>query len=147
MDLIPIKPDENLESFLGSVSRFPFSFVRVNNPGDHENENIVLKAEEDIQSLYEYMLVYAVEDMTTDLPDYSKCRLLTFDDLELEKGSFLQVYTRPGSDTTAISFDTIDLYKIIFWGLPEPIWHIPHSSIEIIRRGDSYSVGFEFPEP
>ena len=111
MDLIPIKPDENLESFLGSVSRFPFSFVRVNNPGDH------------------------------------KCRLLTFDDLELEKGSFLQVYTRPGSDTTAISFDTSDLYKIMYWGLPEPIWHVLHSSIEIIKRGDSYSIGFDCPEP
>ena len=65
MDIIPIKPDKNLESLLGSLSRFPFSFVKVNNPGNHENENIVLKAEEDIQSLYEYMLVYAVEDMTT----------------------------------------------------------------------------------
>lgn len=147
MDFIPIEPDDNLESFFDSVARFPFSLVRVNNPGDHENENIVLKAEEDIHSLYEYMLVYTVEDISTGLPDYSKCRLLTFDDLELEKGSYLQIYTRPGSDTTAISFDTSDLYKIMYWGLPEPIWHIPHSSIEIITRGDSYSVGPTSPQP
>lgn len=147
MDFIPIEPDDDLGSILESACRFPLRFVSVNNPGDYENESIVLKADEDISSLSDYIFTYMVEDATIGIPDYSKCRLLTFDDLDLQKGSFLQIFTRPGEDTTAINYDTSNLHKILYWGLPEPIWDKPHSSLEIIERRDSYSVGFSSPEP
>lgn len=140
MEFIPIEPDENLASFLDSAQQFPFVFVEINNPGDYENENIVFKANEDIDSLNDYIVLYVVENTTTGLPDYSKCRILTFDDVQLQKGDLLQIYTSSGNDTTAIGFETLDLYKVMFWGLPEPIWNNPHSSIEIIQRGDSYNV-------
>lgn len=38
---------------------FPFTFVGINNPGDYENENIVFRANQEISSLYEYILVYS----------------------------------------------------------------------------------------
>ncbi|MEZ3549733.1 MAG: hypothetical protein K1W02_03230 [Muribaculaceae bacterium] len=144
MEFIPLEPDENLEDLFNSVTRFPFTLEAFNCPGDFENENLVLKATENISSLYDYILTYIVEDMTTGLPDYAKCRFLTFDDIELEKGDFLQIYTRAGEDTTAIGFDTSKIYKVVYWGLPRPIWNVPHSSFELIKRGDSYSTGPSF---
>lgn len=141
MDLIPIEPDENLEPLFNALTKFPFKFVKVNAPGDYEKENIVLRAEDDIDSLYGYMAMYIVEDMSTGIPDYSKSRFLTFDDMELQKGSTLQIFTRKGEDSTSIGFDTAALHHTVYWGLPEPIWHVPHTSIEIMKRGDSYNVG------
>lgn len=141
MDFIPIEPSDDLNEMMDSLMQFPFSFVLVNNPGDYENENIVLVANEDIESLYDFIFTYQVEDTETGLPDYSKCRLLTFDDLELEKGSYLQIFTRKGHDTKAIEFETSALHEVVYWGLPEPIWHVPHSYFEMLRRGESYSAG------
>ena len=97
MEFIPIEPDENLASFLNSAQQFPFVFVEINNPGDYENENIVFKANEDIDSLNDYLVLYIVEDTATGIPDYSKCRVLTFDDIELQKGDLLQIYTCSGN--------------------------------------------------
>ena len=139
MDFIPIEPDENLESILDSVGSFPFTLVEINHPGDYDNENVVLRADEDIDSLCDYIFTYSIEDTATGIPDYDKCRFLTFDDIALQKGDLLQIYTRRGEDTTAIGFDTGDLYKVMYWGLSAPIWHRPHSSFEIIEIGDSYS--------
>ena len=147
MDFIPIEPDENLESILDSVGSFPFSLVDINQPGDYENENVVLRANEDIDSLSDYIFTYSIEDTATGIPDYDKCRFLTFDDIALQKGDLLQIYTRRGKDTTAIGFDTGDLYKVMYWGLSAPIWHCPHSSFEIIERGDSYSAGLSQSGP
>lgn len=120
---------------------FPFSFVEINNPGDYENESITFRAEEDIDSLYDYILIYSVEDTETGLPDYSKCRILTFDDIELQKGSLLEIYTRKGEDSSTIEFETAALNQILYWGLPSPIWNVPYSSFELIRRGESLAGG------
>ncbi|MBD5585854.1 MAG: hypothetical protein HDQ88_12290 [Clostridia bacterium] len=120
---------------------FPFSFEGVNNPGDYESESITFRAEEDIDTLYDYLLIYSVEDPETGLPDYSKCRILTFDDIELQKGSLLEIYTRKGEDSSTIEFETAALNQILYWGLPSPIWNIPYSSFELSRRGDSIAGG------
>ena len=66
----------------------------------------MLKTNEDIDSLSDYIFTYSIEDTATGLPDYDKCRFLTFDDIALQKGDLLQIYTRRGEDTTAIGFDT-----------------------------------------
>ena len=121
--------------------------VAINHPGDYENENVVLRADEDIDSLSDYIFTYSIEDTATGIPNYDKCRFLTFDDIALHKGDFLQIYTRCGKDTAAIGFDTGDLYKVMYWGLSAPIWHCPHSSFEIIERGDSYSAGLSQSDP
>ncbi len=142
MNLIPIEPSDALNSLIESMGGFPLSFERINHPGDYENENIVLIANEDIESLYDFIFVYSVEDTETGLPIYNKCRLLTFDCIELQKGDRIQIYTRGGEDKTTIDADATAFYNIVYWGLTEPIWHIPHSSFEIIKRGDSYSSGF-----
>lgn len=141
MDFIPLEP-EDAQALLGAFNNFPFSFVEINNPGDYENENIVFKANKKISSLYDYILVYSIEDTETGLPEYSKCRLLTFDsNIELKKGSLIQIYTRKGEDSSSIDFETSTLTTILYWGLPEPIWHIPHSFYELINRRDSIEGG------
>lgn len=115
--------------------------MEINHPRDYDNENVVLKPNEDIDTLSDYIFTYSIEDTATGIPDYDKCRSLTFYDISLEKGDLLQIYTRRGNDTTTIGLDTGDLYKVMYWGLSAPIWHSPHSSFEIIERGDSYSAG------
>lgn len=97
---------DNLELFMESAIRVPFRFVGVNHPRNYEDENFVFTADEDIEFLSDYIFAYMVEDTTTSIPDYSKSSLLTFDNIALQKGNLLQIYSRLGDDTTAISFDT-----------------------------------------
>ncbi len=59
----------------------------------------------------------------------------------MKKGSLLQIYTRKGKDSSTIDFETSTLTTILYWGLPEAIWHIPHSSYELINRRDSIGGG------
>ena len=66
--------------------------------------------------------------------DYTKTRLLTFDDIELQKGSLLQIFTRKGEDESAIDFNTAVLYQKLYWGFSDLVWSIPHSSYELMRR-------------
>lgn len=141
MDFIPLEPSDDLRSFLESATSFPLKFVAINNPGDYENENIVFQATEKISGLDEYILVYWIENEETGLPDYARSRLLTFDCIELKKGATMQVFTRPGADVAAIGFDTGKLNQVMYWGLPAPIWHVAHSSYELIRRTDSIGGG------
>lgn len=141
MDFIPLEPNEELGEFLESIGKFPFSLVKINHAGDYKNENIVFIANEDIESLYDFMLVYSIEDTETGLPIYSQCRILTFDSLELPKGSYLKIFTCGGQDTTTITFDTASIQEVVYWNLPEPIWDKPHSSFELIKRGESYGGG------
>ncbi len=141
MDFIPLDP-EDAQTLLNAFGDFPFYFVAINNPGAYENENIVFKANKNISSLYDYILVYSIEDTETGLPEYAKCRILTFDsNIELKKGSLLQIYTRKGEDSSTIDFETNTLHQILYWGLPKAIWHIPHSSYELIQRRDSIGGG------
>lgn len=141
MDFIPLDP-EDAQSLLKAFNDFPFSFVEINNPGDYENENIVFKANKKISSLYDYILVYSIEDIETGLPEYSQCRLLTFDsNIELKKGSLLKIYTRKGEDSANIDFESNTLTTVLYWGLPDSIWHIPHSSYELVKRRDSIGGG------
>lgn len=118
---------------------FPLSLEKIDHPGDYQKESITFIANEDIESLYDFMLVYSIEDTETGLPVYDKCRLLTFDEIELQKGDRLQVFTRPGDDTTTTDSNLSSFCNIVYWGLSAPIWHVPHASFELIRRGDSYS--------
>ena len=142
MDFIPLDPeDENAASFLNSVGKFPFSFVGINHPGDYENESITFRAEENIDSLYDFILVYSVENTETGFPDYDKTRILTFDEIELQKGSLLEIFTSNGEDSSSIAFETASLNQTLHWGLSAPIWHILHSSYELIRRTDSIGGG------
>ena len=81
MEIVPIEPDDELRKMVNSINEFPLKFVSINNPGDYENENIVFVAQEDISSLYDFILAYEVEDQETGIPDYEKCRFLTFSDI------------------------------------------------------------------
>lgn len=139
MDLIPIEPTGDFKDFLASAFSFPLKLKTINSAGDYEKENIVFEATEDIESLYDFILFFTVEDDETGLPVYDKCRLLTFDEIELQKGDLLQIYTRKGDDKTTLDTDAIAFCNVIYWGLSEPIWHTPHSSFEIMKRSESYS--------
>lgn len=139
MDFIPIEPTDDLHSLIDSASNFPLSLENVYYPGDYERESIEFIANEDIESLNDYMLVYSVENQETGLPIYSKCRLLTFDEIELPKGDRLKIYTRCGEDSTTMDVERSAFCNLIYWGLPDAIWHIPHSSFELIKLSDSYS--------
>ena len=141
MDIIPIDPESELNDIFKSIHSFPFSLKEIKNPGDYENESIVFIATEDIESLDEYILVYSVENPETGIPDYSKCRLLTFDTIELQKDSLLEICTRPGEDKTSIGFETSSLNYTTHWGLPAAIWNVPLVSFELIKRRESYSGG------
>ena len=141
MDIIPIVPSDALDDMLHKATDFPISFVRINNQGDYDNENIVFIATEGIESLYDFILFYCVEDSNTGLPIYAVCRFLTFDDIELQKGDLLQVYTRHGEDKTTLDDTTGKFCNVVYCGLPKAIWHAPHSSFEIMKRGHSYSAG------
>ena len=140
MDVIPLDLTEgDISSLINSAMSFPFKYVGINNPGDYENECIIFEVTEDDIALYEYILINSVEDAETGLPVYNQCRLLTFDEIELQKGSILQIYTKSGEDTTTIEFETATVKAILHWGLEKPIWHIPHSSFELMRRSPTYS--------
>ena len=142
MDFIPLDPtEEDLSSLINSAMNFPFKYIGINHPGVYENECILFEVTEDDISLYEYILIYSVENPETGLPIYHKSRILTFDEIELQKGSILQIYTKLGEDTTTIEFDTAAIKVILHWGLEKPIWHIPHSSFELMRRSATYSGG------
>lgn len=142
MDIIPIIPSDALEDMLRKATNFPLSFVSINNRGDYETENIVFVANEDIESLYDFILFYCVEDSETGLPLYESCRHLTFDDIELRKGDLLQIYTRRGEDKTTLDDTTGKFCNVVYWGLSKPIWYAPHSSFELMKRNHSYSGGF-----
>lgn len=139
MDIIPIEPTGEFDDLLASAYSFPLKFKMVNNAGDYEKENIVFEATNDIESLYDFVLFFSVEDTETGLPVYDKCRVLTFDEIELQKGDLLQIYTRKGDDKTTVDAEAIAFCNVVYWGLSEPIWNTPHSSFELMKRGDSYS--------
>jgi len=111
--------------------------VEVNHPGNLEKDNIVFIANEDIESLDDYILFYSVEDTETGLPVYGKCSFLTFDEIELQQGDRIQIYSRTSGDKTTMGTEASSFYNIIYWGLSERIWDKPHSSFEIMKRGDS----------
>lgn len=141
MDIIPIGPSDALDDMLRKATNFPLSLVSINNRGDYDNENIVFVATEDIESLYDFILFYCVEDPDTGLPVYADCRFLTFDDIELQKGDLLQVYTRRGEDRTTLNDTTSKFCNVVYWGLHKPIWHVLLSSFELTKRSHSYSAG------
>lgn len=141
MNLIPIEPIGDFKDFLNSAFDFPLKLKTINNPGKYDSENIVFVATEEITSLYDFLIFYSIDNEETGLPVYSECRFLTFDDIELQEGDLLQIYTRKGEDKTTMDSDTNTFCNVVYWGLPEPIWHVPHSSFEIMKRGESYSAG------
>lgn len=142
MDFIPLDPeDDSVASFLDSLGKFPFTFVGINHPGDYEKESIVFRANEDIDSLYGFILFYSVEDIETGLPDYSQTRFLTFEEIEIDEGGLIEIFTRKGEDATTIDQEIYAFRQIIYWGLPAPIWNIPHSSYELMKRSDSIGGG------
>lgn len=141
MDITPIEPTGEFDDLLASAYSFPLKFKTVNNVGDYEKENIVFEATDDIESLYDFILFFSVEDTVTGLPIYDKCRVLSFDEIELQKGDLLQIYTRKGEDKTSVDLDEIAFYNVVYWGLSEPIWHISRSSFEFMKRGESYGGG------
>lgn len=115
---------------------------KIYNRGNYEKENLVLIANKHIESFYDYILVYMVE-REDGLPDYEKCRFLTFDDLEVKQGDRIRVYTCKGEDHEQVDLHTGKHYDVVYWNLPKAIWDEPRSSVEIMERGDSYSVGFD----
>lgn len=141
MDIIPFEPTDEYRDFIGKAFNFPLKLKAINNPGDYDNENIVFVATEEISCLYDFLFMYSVEDEKSGLPAYNKCRYLTFDDIELQEGDLLQINTRIGEDKTSFDSEASVFCNVVYWGLSDPIWHVPHSSFEIMKRSDSYSDG------
>ena len=126
----------------GSNPKFPFSFVRIDNPGDYDNENIVFRAEEDIDSLSRCFLIYCIEDIETGLPDSNKTRILTFANIKINKGVKLVIHTRSNEDSNSIEIKKIERNKIsLYWGLETPIWDVPLSYYEFILGENSIAGG------
>lgn len=141
MAFIPLDPAD-AQSLLSAFGDFPISFVAINNPGDYENENIVFKANKNISSLYDYILVYSIEDTETGLPEYAKCRILTFDsNIDLKKvlsskSIPVKAKTPPLSTSKLTPFtkSSIGVFR-------KPSGISPHSSYELLKHGDSIGGG------
>lgn len=76
------------------------------------------------------------------LPHYEKCHFLTFDDIELKADDRVRIYTCRSEDHSEVGIKTGKHYHACYWNLDAPVWNIPSSSVEIMERGDSYSVAF-----
>lgn len=131
----------NNDELFERLTAHDLEIFKVYNAGDYERENLVLIANKDISSLYDYILIYMVEG-EDGLPDYGKCRFLTFDDIELKAGDRVRVYTCKGEDHSETGVKTGRHYEVYYWNLGAPVWNTPYSAIEIMERGNSYSVMF-----
>ena len=135
----PINIPDEMYDYLTDHDLEIFKIYRA---GDYENENVVLIANKDISSLYDYILICMVEG-DDGLPDYNKCRFLAFDDLELKAGDRVRIYTCRGEDRTEIGPNTGKHYQVLYWNLDAPVWNIPRCSVEIMERGNSHSISFD----
>ena len=129
------------EEQLRNLTAHDINVVRIYDIGNYEKECVVLQANKDID-LSDYMLMCMIEG-PDGLPDYDKCRLLTFDCIDVKKGNRVCIFTRHGEDTEEIGPNTGKHYDVLFWNLDSTIWNIPHNSVEIMERGNSYSVRFD----
>lgn len=136
--MIPIDMSEEL---LRNLTAHDINVVRIYDAGNYEKECVVLQANKDID-LSDYMLMCMIEG-PDGLPVYDKCRLLTFDCIDVKKGNRVCIFTRHGEDTEEIGPNTGKHYDVLFWNLDSTVWNIPHNSLKIMERGNSYSVGFD----
>lgn len=136
-----MEPIEFNDELFERLTAHDLEIFKLYNAGTYEKENLVLIANKDISSLYDYILICMVEK-EDGLPDYAKCRFLTFDDIELKAGDRVRIYTCKGEDQVEMGTKTGKHYEVLYWNLDAPVWNIPHSSIKIMERGDSYSKMF-----
>ena len=138
---IMFTPIDMNDELLNRLTAHDIDVVRIHDAGNYEKECVVLQANKDID-LSDYMLMCMIEG-ADGLPDYDKCRLLTFDCIDVKRGNRVCIYSCHGEDTDGVSPKTGKHYDILFWNLDHTVWDIPHGSVEIMERGNSYSVVFD----
>lgn len=130
--------DDNVKDMLDSMMQYDLQPFKIYNAGDYEHENLVLIVNEEC-SLYDYILFHIVRN-EEDLPDYAKCHFLSFDDIELQPGDRVRIYTCHGEDTEEIGPKTGRHYNVVYWNLDAPIWTNDANEIGLMKRGNSMSV-------
>lgn len=109
--------------------------------GDYERETTVIKANHDCV-LSDYMLIQVVRN-EEDLPNYGRCHVLTFDEIELFEGDTVKVMTCHGKDHEEKS-PYGHTTHVIYWNLPAPIWRQGSlNEVMIMERGNSVTAYLE----
>ncbi len=127
-----IKLDSELQQMMDTELKVKSIFY----PGIYQYEQVEITVCHDCY-LSDYMLIKVARN-AEDLPDYSLCRVLTFDDIELSAGDKVCVMTCRGEDKEAQTPDGKKEHTI-FWNLNDPIWKDGENEIMIMKRGDSTS--------
>jgi hypothetical protein len=108
--------------------------VKIYYAGDYEREHVVIKVNQDCD-LCNFLLIHVVRN-EEDLPNYGRCHVLSFDEIELFEGDTVKVMTCHGHDHEEKSPDGHTTH-ILFWNLPAPIWNEVDNEVMILERGNS----------
>jgi len=130
--------DEELKGMINNMMQHDLSPFKIYNPGDYENESIVLIANRDC-CLYDFLL-FQVARTDEDLPDHAKSHFLTFDEIDIKAGERVCIYTCRGEDREEIGLHTGVHYYVVYWNLDAPVWTKHDNEIAIMDRGNSMSV-------
>lgn len=109
--------------------------------GDYEREHVVIKVNHECD-LSNYMLIQVVRN-EEDLPNYGRCHVLTFDEIELLEGDTVRVMTCHGEDHEEKGPDGHTIH-VLYWNLPAPIWKQDVSNeVMIMERGNAVTAYLE----
>lgn len=115
--------------------------VKIYYAGDYEREHVVIKVNHECD-LCNYMLIQVVRN-EEDLPNYGRCHVLTFDDIELLEGDTVRVMTCRGVDHEEKGLDGHTVH-VLYWNLSAPIWKQDGSNeVMIMERGNSVTAYLE----
>ena len=118
----------------------PIKIFRLYQAGNYERENLVLIAGEPC-FLSDFVL-FQMSYGENDLPDYGKSHFLTFDDIELNPGDRVRIYTCRGEDHEEVGVNTGMHYHVLYWNLDAPIWTGCDDEVKLQQVGNSYSMVF-----
>ena len=130
----------NEDELYKELFRTPIKIFRLYQAGNYERENLVLIAGETC-SLCDYVL-FQMAYGENDLPDYGKSHFLTFDDIELNLGDRVRIYTCRGEDHEEVGENTGMHYHVLYWNLDAPIWTGCDDEVKLQQVGNSYSLVF-----
>ena len=133
--------DDDVKDMLNGMMQYDLQPFKIYNAGDYEHENLVLTVNKEC-CLYDFILFHVVRN-EEDLPDYGKSHFLSFDEINLQAGDRVRIYTRHGEDTEEIGPNTGKHYYVVFWNLDAPIWTKEENEIELMQRGNSMSVSLD----
>ena len=124
--------DEN--PFVQSMMDDNMKPVKIYYAGDYEHEQVVIQVFHDCD-LSDYLLIHIVRN-EEDLPNYGRCHVLSFDDIELHEGDTVKVMTCRGRDHEENDADGHTIH-VIYWNLPVSIWSEDENEVMIMERGNS----------